>query len=73
MSGGQTEAKPRQSAVNLNHLRLAVAYFARTYEFEEEEAKAAKRGIRRGSFVPPSQWGKVKKNDAIMGKSISST
>jgi endonuclease YncB( thermonuclease family) len=35
----------------------AVAYgFARTYEFEEGEAKAAKRGIWAGNFVSPSQW-----------------
>jgi endonuclease YncB( thermonuclease family) len=35
----------------------ALAYgFANTYEFEEAEAKAAKRGIWAGGFVSPSQW-----------------
>src|SRR6476660_8446775 len=35
----------------------ALAYgFANTYESEEAEAKAAKRGIWAGSFVSPSQW-----------------
>jgi endonuclease YncB( thermonuclease family) len=35
----------------------AVAYgFANTYESEEAEAKASKRGIWAGTFVPPSQW-----------------
>ena len=35
----------------------AVAYgFANTYESEEAQARAAKRGIWAGSFVMPSQW-----------------
>jgi len=35
----------------------ALAYgFARTYEFEEAEAKAAKRGVWAGTFVSPVQW-----------------
>jgi len=35
----------------------AVAYgFANTYESEEDAAKAARRGIWAGTFVPPSQW-----------------
>jgi endonuclease YncB( thermonuclease family) len=35
----------------------ALAYgFAGTYEREEGEAKAAKRGIWAGTFVAPSQW-----------------
>ena len=35
----------------------ALAYgFANTYESEEAEAKAARRGIWAGTFVSPSQW-----------------
>ena len=35
----------------------AVAYgYANTYESEEAQARAAKRGIWAGSFVMPSQW-----------------
>jgi endonuclease YncB( thermonuclease family) len=35
----------------------ALAYgFAGIYEFEEGEARAAKRGIWTGTFVSPSQW-----------------
>jgi endonuclease YncB( thermonuclease family) len=30
--------------------------FARIYESEEAEAKAAKRGIWAGSFIPPWEW-----------------
>jgi endonuclease YncB( thermonuclease family) len=34
-----------------------VAYgFANTYESEEAAAKAARRGIWAGTFMPPSQW-----------------
>jgi len=39
----------------------AVVYdFGRTYAAEEDEAKAAKRGIWSGSFIYPSEWRRQK-------------
>jgi endonuclease YncB( thermonuclease family) len=52
-------ALPDGSDVNAWMLQQgwALAYgFSRTYEYEEEEAKAANRGVWAGSFVPPSKW-----------------
>jgi predicted metalloprotease len=58
---GSTEVQWREIFAQAGKLTeqqgWAVAYgFANTYESEEAEAKAAKRGIWAGTFVPPSQW-----------------